>query len=505
MRHRRACGHTRRFTFPFVAHVRPGVGNVFRIGVCLLLTMLALLPALVAGQSGREWQLASSGPVTVLMQPNDRLAASSFLDAYGSFAETAIDEISLLLDLHGASSPVMLQVFAEGHVYDAAVESVGRRELDGVIAVADPARSTVLIPLSPFVSLVPFDAENQLRHAIAHVLTWQASEGTVPRGFDEGFARYVERPMQPKMARIASIVQGAARSGSLISWSNMNRTVPLDDDDLIEAQSYAVVGFLLQNHGLKRFQSLLTELRTADSWRAAINLAYAPATSDSLESQWREEIPLWAQGDWKFNLVAGFDLGPARDLLHRGNYNGAANALLVSEQLMSEIDDPNRLAQVSELKDQARIGGLAEAKMMEAQQALENFAYDRAFAAVEQASEQYDQLPSELRPSELIEQYRAMAESGLMSTDQLEVARIRAGAWVDYPDARAAAVSAGAGFAALGDAENHQQSVGLIDQMDASQLQLVLLLGALALLTIAWLVLWLRYRPDNGLKWDGQD
>ncbi len=473
--------------------------------LCLLLASLSILPSHSSAQNGREWQSASSGPVTVLMQPNDRLAATSFLDAYGRFAEIAIDEIGLLLDLPDPEQPVLLQVFSERHVYDAAVDAVGRRDLDDVFAIADPARSTVLIPLEQFIELVPFDAENQLRHAIAHVLTWQASEGRIPRGFDEGFARYVERPLQPKMARAASIVQGAAQSGSLISWSNMNRSVPLDDDGLIEAQSYAVIGFLLQNHGLKRFQSLLTELRTADSWRNAINLAYAPATSDALESQWREEIPLWAQGDWKFNLVAGFDLEPARDLLHRGNYNGAANALLVSEQLLSEIDDPDRLAAVTELKDQARIGGLAEAKMMEAQQALENFAYDRAFAAVEQASEQYDQLPPELRPGELIEEYRSLAQTGLTSSDQLEIARIQSGAWVDYPDARSAAVSAGTGFAALGDAENHQQAVSLIDQMDASQVQLVLLLGALTLLTIAWLVLWLRYRPETGLKWDGQE
>ena len=127
------------------------------------------------------------------------------------------------------------------------------------------------------------------------------------------------------------------------------------------------------------------------------------------------------------------------------------------------------------------------------------------FAAVEQAAEQYEHLPIDLRPVELIEQYRQMAETGLSSTEQLEIARIQAGAWNDYPDARVGRGWRRNGLCPLGDTENHQESVSLIDQMDASQLQLVLLLGALTLLTIAWLVLWLWYRQPPVLKWDGQE
>ncbi len=143
--------------------------------------------------------------------------------------------------------------------------------------------------------------------------------------------------------------------------------------------------------------------------------------------------------------------------------------------------------------------------MTEAQTALENFAYERAFAAVEQAAEQYSHLPPDLRPVDLIDQYREMAQTGLKATEQLEIARIQSGAWGDYPDARAAALDAGTGFATLGDAENHQDAVTLIDQMDNAQLRLVLLLGALAFLTVAWLALWLWYRQPAVLKWDGQE
>lgn len=478
----------------------------FSLAIVLCLVCGLVLPKWLPGTDAAEaWDSASNDTLTVLMEPNERLAASSFLDAYGGFAITAIDEISLLLNATALEQPIILQVYAEGHEFDAAIQALGRHEVDGVIAVADPEHHAILIPLSRFVALIPFDAENQLRHAIAHILFAQTSGFAAPRGFDEGFARYVERVQQPILAHIASVVQSAYQDGSLPSWSNMNRAVPLDDPDLIESQAYAVVGFLLQNYGLAPFQQFVSELQSASTWRDALEIAYAPAQSDDLESKWRDEIPVWAQGDWKWNLVAGFDLQPARDLLARGNFTGASNALLVSEQLFSEIDDAERQAEVAALKDQARIGGLAEAKMQEAQIALENFAYERAAAAIEQAASQYDQLPVDLRPTELIAKYRELAQTGLASTEQLEMARIQSGAWTEYPQARAAAIDAGTGYAALGDSEGYREAVSLIDRMESTQLQLVLLLATMALLTAIWLFVWLRYRRTPGLQWDGQD
>lgn len=494
--------------FTFTASGR-SAGQPARAGVSLVLLIVALafpgsnglFPAAASAQDG-GWDVAVSEEFAVVMQPNDRLSAGSFLDAYGHFADTAIEELSLLLDMRGTSMPVAIYVFADMALYQSAVDATGRNELDDVVAVADPEHYGVIVPLTRFIALAPLEAENQLRHAFSHIFAGQATDGMIPRGFDEGFARYVERFNQPSLAALASIVQGAYQDGQLASWSNMNRAQPLDDDSLIEAQSYAVIGYLLKNHGLQPFRTFLEELKTAPSWRDAIKTAYSPGTSDTIERQWKDEIPLWAQGDWKWNLVSGFDLGPARDLLTRGNFDGAANALLVSEQLLSEVDDPDRLAEVTQLKDEARIGGLAEAKMAEAQQALENFAYDRAAAAVEQAEEQYRHLPIELRPTELIAEYQLLASAGLEATESLELARIRSGAWGDYPEARDAALSAGGNFAMLGDTENRQTSETLIDQMDQQQLRLVLLLGALAFLTAAWLGLWLWYREPSRLRWD---
>jgi hypothetical protein len=477
------------------------------VSVLLLAMLLGMAqPGAAAAQSEfATWEAASEGDVTVIMEPNERLSASSFLDAYGHFAQTAIDETTLLLDLGSADRPVEIVVFADLAAFEDLASSLDRNDLDSTIVAADAPGSRILAPLRAFIDLPPLEAENQLRHAVAHVMSGKASGFAIPRGFDEGFARYVERPNHPVLARLASLVHEAHRDGDLISWSNMNRREPLDDTLLVEAQAVSAVAYLLQQHGLLPFRQFLMDLRTAPTWRDAMSSAYgasSPGASDLLERQWRDEIPFWVQGEWRWNLVSGFDLAPARDLLARGHYEGAANALLISEQLLVDIDAPALREEVDSLKEQARTGALAESKMIEAQTALENFAYDRALAAVTQAEEQYRLLPGEVRPIETIEEYERLARMGLEAVDALEIARYREGAWGEFPEARASALEAGARFAALGDQENRDAAAHVIERIDQQRLRFVMLLGSLSALTLAWLFLWMYRRRPHPLRWD---
>jgi hypothetical protein len=350
--------------------------------------------------------------------------------------------------------------------------------------------------------LTQLEAENQLRHALSHIVAGWASAFMIPRGFDEGLAQYVEKPNLPVQARLAALVQAASQEGRLSSWSNLNRATPLDEDDIERAQSYSMVAYLIRHQGLPDLWQFLEELKNAETWRDAMNVAFAQTTHDQIERQLKEDIPAWAAGDWRWNLMYGFDLTTAREQLARGNFEGAASALEISEQLLRDVHDPERAAEVAELKDQARIGDLAETKMAEAQQALEQFVYDRAAAAVAQAEEQYAQLPPEVRPDELIATYKDMAARGMAATNQLEIAHIQAGNWADYADTRSAAVTAGGDFAALGDTEQRDDADRLVGIMDQEQLRIVLLLGALAVLTFGWLFLWLRTRDSQPLKWE---
>ncbi len=475
--------------------------------VFLLLVLTCIAPiAPVSAQEAESrdgWQSATvSDDLVVWVQDGAGIGAEDFAAAYSDELTTALDELLLFLDVPEAERPVQIEVFSDIATYQAAVDEIIRVDLEGQIAIVDAPNATILLPIDSFRSLTPLDAENQLRHALSHIVAGWASGFNIPRGFDEGLAQYVEKPNLPVQARLAALVQAASQEGKLTSWSNLNRATPLDDDDIERAQSYSMVAYLIRHQGLPDLWQFLEELKNAETWRDAMNVAFAPTTSDQIERQWKEDIPAWAAGDWRWNLMTGFNLETARQQLIRGNFEGAASALEISEQLLRDVTDPELAAEVAELKDQARVGDLAETKMAEAQQALEQFVYDRAAAAVAQAEEQYAQLPPEIRPDELIATYKDMAARGMAATNQLEIAHIQAGNWADYADTRAAAVAAGSDFAALGDAEQRDDGNRLIGVMDQEQLRIVLLLGALAVLTFGWLFLWLRTRGPQPLKWE---
>ena len=102
---------------------------------------------------------------------------------------------------------------------------------------------------------------------------------------------------------------------------------------------------------------LAEAMQGAESWRDAMNAAFAPATADQVERQWKEDIAAWAAGDWRWNLMTGFDLAPARQQLERGNFEGAASALEISEQLLRDVDDLNERMEKPE-----NASNMAEAK-----------------------------------------------------------------------------------------------------------------------------------------------
>ena len=65
----------------------------------------------------------------------------------------------------------------------------------------------------------------------------------------------------------------------------------------------------------------------------------------------------------------------------------------------------------------------------------------------------------------------------------------------------AAALAAGAEYARLGDDAGLSQTSAVLDELDARQRRLVLLFGGLAVLSAAWLALWLWARGDAHLDW----
>ncbi len=424
----------------------------------------------------------------------------AFAGTYGPAAEQAFTELAALFNVQPPTK-IAIYAYADDQSLQRAIQGIDAVELTRVGAIADPGSLSISLALPTFLARSPREAENAIRHATAHLLVGLAAGHNLPRGFEEGIAQYVERLPTPRLARIAATVQGANQRGALLSWSDLNRSQPPSADaELMRAESYAVVAFLLDQYTVRSFRDFLAALRTEPDWRLAMRATYNRSAGE-IETQWKDNLPRWGAGGWKENLVAAFDLQPARDLLAGANYAAAKAALDRSQRLYADLGDRERLAEVEALLLQCDTGIQAEALMTQAQEALELHTYDRAQILLTQARTQYAQLPPEQHPTGLLEAYDRLAASGLQAINSLDRAQQLSRRWRDYPDARSAALGAGSTFAALGDEEMTARAQAVLHDLDVRQRRLVLLLAALACLTAAWLALWLWARGPAEVNW----
>lgn len=452
------------------------------------------------GDSGGIFRLARSNAFAFFVQPNPVADAGAVVASLGPDLDIAYAEFSVLFGIE-MQQPVGVYVYATDAAYAAATADLGPASTGTAGITPDPMAGRLHIRLDDLAARSPLERENALRHGTAQVLLGLASGGNLPRGLAEGMATYVERPVTPQLARIAAITNGAFQAGNLLSWSDLNRRRPVRaDSDLVAAESYAMVAFLVDRYGLRSFRGMLGELREKPDWRLAMRSAYN-RSSNEIESQWRDNLPRWAASEWRDNLVAAFDLEKPRTVLAAGDYAGAKTLLEQSWRLFRDLDDQERLAETEAMLSQADVGIQAETAMTQAQEALELHTYDRAEALLVQARTQYDQLPFEHRPETTLDTYEALASSGLTAMASLDDANRRKTRWNDYPEVRAAALDAGTRFAALGDDDMRAGAVTVLDELDARQRRLVLLLSALAAITAAWLALWLWTRGPRAMDW----
>jgi len=438
--------------------------------------------------------------VTFFVQAGVAISATDLAAAYGPPVERAHAEGTMLF---AVETPVTFAIYAyaDAATFEAMTAGLPAGATDGLGIITEPAARRVHLHLARLVNRSPLEIENALRHVTTRVVLEVASGGNLPRGFAEGMALYVERPITPRLARIASLVTTANQGGVLLSWSDLNRRRPLTGEQaLSEAESYAAVAFLLDRYGFRSFRAFLAQARTQPDWRMAMRAAYNRGASD-IEAQWRDNLPRWTGGDWRVNLVAALDLAGPRDALMAGDYAGARASLEQSWRLYTDLGDGTRLDDTEELLGLSETGIQAETAMTQAQQALELHTYDRAGALVTQARAQYALLPPEHQPGALLETYDQTAVSGLAAVAALEEAERRVHRWSDYRQARSAALDAGSRFAALGDDELRERADAVLETLEARQRRLVLLLGALAAVTAAWLALWLWTRGPAPLDW----
>ncbi len=442
---------------------------------------------------------AASDRARINVEPGAEIDAAAFTRSWGLLIDDGITQLESFLP--SLRDQIDVYVYVSDATFATATADARWPEPDATDVLANPGVGDIAVNLAVFSRRTPLEAENALRHALSHVVAREASAGRIPRGFDEGLAAYFEQSAPAELARHAALVQNARAGGDLMSWSDLNRPAAPDvPPPVLEAHAYSLVAFLVDRHGPRVLGEFVTELGDEPDWRAVLRTTYSRAP-DELEAQWEENLPRWTTGGWRSNLLAAFDLQPARDLLVLGHYASARRELEQSLRLFTDLGDEDGIAEVNDLLRQTDTGLQAETFMAQVQAALEHHDYDRAQTLLQQARSQYDRLSTTQAPEELIAAYEALAQAGVQAGNDLDLARQQSLRWADYPMARAAALDAGAGYARLGNDDGLAQTRDVLQSLDSRQRRLVLLFGGLALLTGAWLALWLWARGGTRLDW----
>lgn len=464
----------------------------FTVAILVALTGAAISAhsAGAAPADGASWETRSSELGMFHFNPTlaNAVSPDAFTGSFGEAFDTAVTELSLIAGV--PATPI-----------DVWVSTSFQASGTPVLAIFDPADRSIVVAGSELSAATATTAENALRSAVARRIAFDASGGKLAPVFADGFALYAQRPLTAQLSRFAALLQQANSGGSLYSWTDLNRPqLGTAAIALADSEKYAITAYLIDHYGIKPYQAFLKDASTASDWRASLQTAFGAAANE-IEQGWRDDLARWTNSGWKTNIIAGFDLGPARALLQNGNYAAAKAELERSSRLFTELNDEARMQTVATLISQCDTGLQAEALMSQTEGALKAFEYQRASDLLSQAEEQYARMPPDQRPTAMIERYRLMTTQGLTALGQLANAQDKANSWTEFPRARDDAMAAGSTFAALGDADRRATAQAVLVKIDQRQRRLVYLLGGFALISLVWLLLWRRHGIATMMRW----
>jgi hypothetical protein len=366
--------------------------------------------------------------------------------------------------------------------------------------VIDPGSLVIRVDVPALLALSPIQVENAVSFAVAAIATERLAGQIAAPEIVAGVALYVALPTPEELAKVASDVQTADKTGTLLPWYALHGDARSTNVELARAESYSITAYLVSRFDFPAVRSWLSALGTGATWQDALTTSFG-MQADQIEADWQAGLPTWTTTGWRDNLIAAFDLQPAQDLLASGQYVSAKAVLDSSLNLYRQLNDPVALDQVQQLVNEADTGIQAESLMVEVQAALTVYDYERASNLLDQAEIQYSTLPPDHVPDALIATYRERANDGLGAIAQLQTAQRLVKSWGRYPEARAAAQDAGETFAVLGDVDRRSDADQVLRTLDNRQRRLVILVGTLALTLLAWLALWLRSRGRPVVRW----
>ncbi|MDQ2682586.1 MAG: hypothetical protein M3Y37_03560, partial [Chloroflexota bacterium] len=472
-----------------------------RIGAAaaLLVVLAGFIAPLPAAAAWPPYPDPAVWPVTVAervrfhIQPvragQDLPQADLFSTEFYPRFDAAIDHVETVLGL-GTSAPIEVDVYTSSAQFRGRQVSSGLAIAPHTFVRLDAGNGHIIVDMPNLLAASPAAADDAIRNAMTQRLLQEWAGTPLPPLLQAGLALYLELPTTEYLARLATTIDGAVQGDLLYTWFDLF-TIGVPGDDLLAlAESYSVTAFLVNRYDIPSLRLFLSSLAEGATWTDAVRTAFQTDAA-SLEGQWEANLPAWATSGWRDNLMASFDLEPARAMLDQGQYVSAKAMLGPAQNLYRQLDDKEALAEVQRLIGQADTGIQAEALMAEIQLALEAFDYPRALNLLDQVDTQFALLPADQVPTGLLDTYRQIATDGSIALGQLETASNLADSWGRYPEARKAARDAGNTFARLGDGTRQAEAVAVVDKLDNRQRRLVVLLSGLGILTLCWLAFWL--------------
>jgi hypothetical protein len=273
--------------------------------------------------------------------------------------------------------------------------------------------------------LKPADLTLNLRMLLTQQIAETMSGNNLPPGFLRGLSLYGEAPPGELSAMVTTLGQQAG-SNQVFDWTTMANST----DPAFAAQEYSVISFLIDSYGFRAFRAWLTALARQKDWRAAMQTAYPgkPNAANVLELEWRAYLPQFIGGQWQRNQFTYYNIDEATQLIGAGQYSQAVTVLTPAIGFLQQIGNPKRASDAQQLLSRARAGSEAEARVRDAQQALEGNDYAQTNDLLKQAIDLYKAIP-DAKPPLLLGQYQQRVNRGLQATSDLELAEAQVNGW----------------------------------------------------------------------------
>lgn len=466
--------------------------TVFLISFFPLAVRADINQATCAGLAAIEWHEAQTQSFAILYPSAHADFGRALFEIYGEMLDA---EYARFESLFKASLPlpISIRIYPTEIHYDclnAQAPKLPPGALHSHIGTREIALIGENIAANP--SAWQTNYQNAFRYEQGALFTEQVTDQKAPPGLITAVGHFAQDPFQTIGALRLSRSDWQQPT---YTWSGLWEEAGSASDLARRLQTTSTVAFLIDIYGWNSFLKFLGDLRTSESYRAALAQVYQ-MDYGKLQEQWQQYYPGYFSGRWQAHILYNYDLSAYQEMLSAGEYSSAQKSLQEVVQFLEMVDQTDALQRARRMLDMAGIGLDAETLVVQARQALYAGQYQHSLDLVDQAQARFGQLGSSYRMDEL-NAYRD--QLGQIHGLHQELERLRGQIFANQGGFFLVTrlISLGQRLGELGDAQGERQVRELAQVMEGRQRQLHHLLsifGFIAVLMLLGLRFWLASR-----------